>query len=41
MPAWKPPRVVVPSMVTGLVELGDPPSPLHDAILAYLDSAQR
>jgi hypothetical protein len=38
MPAWKP-RVVLPSVT--LVELEDPPSPLHDAIKAYLDRAER
>lgn len=38
MPAWKP-RAVLPSMA--LVELDDPPSPLHEAIRAYLERAER
>jgi hypothetical protein len=33
MPAWKP-RTVLPSL--SVVELEDQPSPLHDAIRAYL-----
>jgi hypothetical protein len=38
MPAWKP-RAVLPSLA--LVELEDPPSPLHDAIRAFLESSDR